>query len=145
MPVRSFGPSTLWATREDVAGSTPIKFGAVQSFTLDHKATTKELQGNGVFADAIGRSKVSVTGKISFGWVHGRVFSDLFFGTALSTGQLTTVNAEAAVVPAGPPCTVVVANAATFVSDNGVSYAATAVPLQQVAAAPVAGQYMVNA
>lgn len=144
MAIRTFGPSTVWATREDVAGSTPIKFGALQSFTLDFKATSKELQGQGVFADAVGRSKIAVTGKISYGWIHGSVFSDLFFGTTLSTGQLTTANAEGAVVPAAAPYQVVVANAANFYSDNGVSYAATGVPLQQVAAAPAVGQYSVN-
>jgi hypothetical protein len=144
MAIRNFGPSTLWATREDIAGGTPIKFGSVQSFTIDHKATTKELQGQGVFADAIGRSKISVTGKIAYGAVHAAVFSDLFFGTSLSTGQLTTANAEGAVVPAVAPYTYAVANAATFFSDKGVSYAATGVPMQQVPAAPTVGQYMVN-
>lgn len=144
MPVRSFGPSTVWAGRTDIANSTPVKFGAMQNLTLSYKGTLKKLMGQGQFAEAFGRSEVAVSGKISYGHFQGGVFGSLFFGNAMAAGMLNTVQAEAAVIPAEAPYTVIAAQAASFFSDNGVSYAATAVPLQQVASAPAVGQYAVN-
>jgi hypothetical protein len=58
-------------------------------------------------------------------------------------GQVATSFAEAGTVAASSPYNVTVANAATFVDDDGVLYAASGLPLTKVGSAPGAGQYSV--
>jgi hypothetical protein len=143
MALYTFGSGALFAVRGDVANSTPVKFGALQEASVEFAASSKELYGQYQFPLAVARGKAKITGKAKFGQIQGRAFFDLFFGQPASTGQTTLANAEAQSVPASGPYTVQVTNHATFVGDLGVVYAATGLPLVQVASSPAAGQYTV--
>jgi hypothetical protein len=143
MALYTFGTGTLYGVRSDIANATPVKFGALQEASVDFAATNKELYGQYQFPLAVARGKAKITGKAKFGQIQGRAFFDLFFGQGASTGQTTLANAEAQNVPASSPYTVQVTNHATYVADLGVVYAATGLPLVQVASAPAQGQYAV--
>src|SRR6185503_9658169 len=88
-----------------------------------------------------------VTGKAKFARIFGAIFGDLFFGQTPATGQLTVSESEAATVPASTPYTVTVANAASYVDDLGVFYAAgvnAGNRFTRVTTPAAAGQYSVN-
>jgi uncharacterized protein YaiE (UPF0345 family) len=70
--------------------------------------------------------------------------ASLFFGIAPSAGELLTSYGEAHSVPATSTYTVTATNAATYVDDGGVIYAATGLPLTRVTSVSAAGQYSVN-
>lgn len=145
MAIYTFGSGTLWGTRTDIANATPIKFGALHDVSLDFSAISKHLFGQYQFPLAVARGTGKITGKCKFAQVQGRAFADLFFGSTLSSGQTTTANAEAWAVPSSSPYTATVNNAASFVQDLGVIYAATGLALVKVASAPTQGQYAVSA
>jgi len=141
----SFGSGVLLGSRTDIANSTPINFGLVQEVTVEETATIKELTGQFQRPVAIARGTIKTTGKAKVARVSGLAFANLFYGVAPSTGQLATSFAEAGAVAATAPFTFVVANAAAFVDDEGVLYAATGLPLTKVASAPGVGQYSIAA
>jgi len=144
MALYTFGSGALFAVRGDVANSTPVKFGALQEASVEFSASSKELYGQYQFPLAVARGKAKITGKAKFGQIQGRAFFDLFFGQSPSVGQTTLANAEGQSVPTGGgPYTVQVTNHAAYVGDLGAVYAATGLPLVQVASAPSAGQYAV--
>jgi len=72
--------------------------------------------------------------------------SNLFFSDPVTTGILLMAYREPGAVPPTTTYTITVVNAAHFVTDYGVSYAATGVPLQDVGAGSLtaAGQYKVD-
>lgn len=144
MAVRSFGSGLLFATN-NVAGSTPIQFGTLQDVQLDVSRTLKELYGQNQFALAIAAAQMKITGKAKVGQVNGRLYNDLFFGGTTATGQTLMVYQEPGTIPAATTYTVTVANAASWVADEGVLYAATGIPFAKVASAPTIGQYSVAA
>src|SRR5215469_10384278 len=141
----SFGSGVLLGQRTDIANATPINFGLVQEVQLDLQFTAKELYGQFQFPLAIARGQGKASGKAKMAQVSGLAFNNLFFGTTISAGQLTTSFGEAQSVPASSPFTVTVANASTWQDDYGVVYAATGLPLAKVASGPTAGQYSVAA
>jgi hypothetical protein len=142
----AFAAGYLFGLRNDVANATPVRFGALQEVQIDIQYTLKELYGQNAFPLAIARGQGKIQGKAKFAQINGLAFNNLFFGQAQSAGQQATSVLEAATVPAVTPFTVTVANAASFVADLGVAYAATGVPLAKVTGAPsAAGQYSVNA
>ena len=141
----SFGSGVLFGTRTDVAGATPVNFGLVQEVTIEETAGIKELYGQGQRPVAIARGTIKTTGKAKMARISGLALASLFYGVTPQAGQIATAFAEAAAVPAATPFTVSAANAATFVADHGVIYAATGLPLTLVAAMPTAGQYSVAA
>lgn len=145
MSLFTFGPGTLWGIRQDVANSTPVKFGGFQGVDINLEASNKELYGQYQFPLAVARGTGKISGKIKAAGIQGRIFSDLYFGVALSSGQTTTANGEAATIPSASSYTVTVANAATFVADLGVVAADTGLPLVKVSSAPATGQYSVDA
>ncbi len=145
MAVYSFGSGTLFGTRTDVANATPIKFGALQDVSIEFNFSLKELYGQFQFPLAVGRGTGKVQGKAKFAQINGLTFNMLFFGQSQSTGQLQTALNEAQFVPAATPFTVAVTNAATFVTDLGVSFAATGLSFAKVASSPSEGQYAVSA
>ena len=141
-----FGAGSFWGIQSGNANPTPNRFGALQSCDVSFDATVKELFGSYQLPLAIGRGTMKVTGKASAGQFQGRVLSDLFFGISKSVGQTLVADNEAGLIPATPgPYTVTVANSAGWVTDLGVKYAATGLPLTRVASAPAAGQYSVAA
>ena len=87
-----------------------------------------------------------MTGKAKAARISALAMGNLFYGGVQpQAGQIATAFAEASSVPTATPYTATAANAATFVADCGVIYAATGLPLQQTAAAPAVGQYTVAA
>jgi len=144
MAIYSFGSGTLWGVRTDTANATPIKFGTLHDVNLEFSATAKQLFGQYQFPVAVARGTSKITGKAKFAQVQGRAFADLFFGSALQSGQITTANNEAAAVPATGPYAATVANAAAFLQDFGVIAAATGLPFVKVASSPSQGEYCVS-
>lgn len=140
----SFGSGVLLGTRTDVPNATPVNFGLVQEVTIEEAATIKELTGQFQRPVAIARGTIKTTGKAKVARISGLAFANLFYGVNPSPGQLATSFAEAGAVPAQSPFTYTVTNAATFAEDDGVLYAATGLPLTQVASSPAAGQYSVS-
>ena len=139
----SFGSGVLLGTRTDIANATPVNFGLVQEVTIEETATIKELHGQFQRPVAIARGTVKTTGKAKVARISGMAFATLFYGVTPTAGQLATSFAEAGTVAATTPFTFAVANAATFVDDDGVLYATTGLPLTKVSSAPGAGQYSV--
>ena len=137
----AFGSGVLLGTRTDVANATPVNFGLVQEVQLDLQFTAKELYGQFQFPVAIARGQGKATGKAKMAQISGLAFNNLFFGSALASGQLATSFGEAGTVPGTGPFTVTVANAAAWQDDYGVVFGATGLPLSKVTSAPAAGQY----
>jgi hypothetical protein len=143
----AFGAGALWGNRTDVTGSGigPDQFGILQDVQIDWDWTTKELWGQ--FPVDIARGQGKITGKAKFARIFGAIFGDLFFGQTPAAGQLTVSENEAATVPASTPYTVTSANAANYVDDLGVFYAAGASAgnrFTRVTTPSAAGQYSVN-
>lgn len=145
MSILSFGSGTLVGVRTDVANATPVKFGALQDVSVEFSASIKELYGGSQFPIAVARGTGKINCKAKLGQIMGGVFSDLFFGTTMATGQLAFVHDEAGAVPAASTYIVTVANSATWVEDLGVINATTGLPMKKVASAPATGQYSVVA
>jgi hypothetical protein len=140
----SFGSGVLLGTRTDVPNATPVNFGLVQEVTIEETATIKELTGQFQRPVAIARGTIKTTGKAKVARISGLAFGSLFYGVTPSPGQIATSFAEAGTVAATTPFTYTVANAATFVDDNGVLYATAGLPLTQVASSPAEGQYSIS-
>lgn len=145
----AFGAGALWGNRTDVTGSGigPDQFGILQDVQIDWDWTTKELWGQFQFPVDIARGQGKITGKAKFARIFGAIFGDLFFGQTPAVGQLTVSENEAATVPASTPYTVTSANAANYVDDLGVFYAAGASAgnrVTRVTTPSAAGQYSVN-
>lgn len=136
-----FGSGVLIGTP---TGGSPINFGLAQEVTLDVTTTTKALYGQNNFPVAIGSGTRKMSGKAKLARISGVALGSLFFGVSPSTGSTLTQYGEAQTVAATTPWQVTVTNAATFVQDLGVVYAATGLPLKWVASAPSTGQYTVN-
>lgn len=141
----SFGSGVLIGTRSDIANATPVNFGLVQEVTIDQSASVKEIYGQFQYPLAGARGTVKTTGKAKVARISGLAFANLYYGISPGAGQLATAFAEAGSVPASSPYTVTVANAANFIDDDGVIYAATGLPLTKVASSPADGQYSVAA
>lgn len=141
----SFGSGVLIGTRTDIDNGTPINFGLVQEVTLDESASLKELFGQYQRPLAIARGTIKTTGKAKVARISGLAFANLYYGVTPAAGETATSFAEAGTIASSSPYLVTVANAATFVADQGVVYAASGLPLTKVASSPAAGQYSVAA
>ncbi len=141
----TFGSGVLLGTRTDVANATPVNFGLVQEVTIEESATVKEVYGQFQYPLVGARGTIKTTGKAKVARISGLAFANLFYGVTPTAGQLATAFAEAGTVPASSSYTVTVANSATFVDDDGVTYATTGSPLTKVASSPTSGQYSVAA
>jgi hypothetical protein len=142
----SFGAGRLFGTRTDIAGiQTPLEFGVLQDVALDFSYTMKPLMGSNQFAVFTARGEGKITAKAKMGIMSGDLIGQLFFGLVPTAGQSTLKTAFAAVVPTTPfQITIVPPLSGTFAVDEGVTYAATGLPLTEVASAPAVGQYSVN-
>ncbi|WP_020177056.1 hypothetical protein [Methyloferula stellata] len=141
----TFGSGILIGTRTDIAEATPVNFGLVQEVTIEESASVKEVYGQYQYPLVAARGTVKTTGKAKVARISGLAFANLFYGVTPSSGQLATSFAEAGSVPASSPYTVTVVNSATAADDDGVTYAATGLPLTKVASSPASGQYSVAA
>jgi hypothetical protein len=125
-------------------GGSPINFGLAQEVSLSIATSTKPLYGQYNFPVAVGAGTRKMTGKAKMARISGQALGSLFFGIAPSVGGAITQFGEAASVPGSSPYTST-SFRTTFVADQGVVYAASALPLKQVASAPATGQYSVAA
>jgi hypothetical protein len=137
-----FGSGVLIGTP---SGGSPINFGLAQEVTLNVATTTKALYGQNNFPVAIGSGTRKMTGKAKLARISGQALGSLFFGVSPSIGGVQTQFGEATSVPAVSPFTYSTTFHNNFVTDQGVVYAASGLPLKAVASAPAAGQYSVNA
>jgi hypothetical protein len=145
MALRSFGSGLLFATPTNGSSSSPVQFGTLQDVSLDLSRATKELYGQGQFAEAVGAAQMKITGKAKFGRVSGALYNSLFFGATLATGITVVAYNEPGTIPASTPFTVTVVNSVTWTEDLGVIDGTTGKLLTQVASGPTTGQYSVSA
>jgi hypothetical protein len=140
-----FGSGAGYMVSNIGATPTPVQLGVLQSASVDFKASTKSLFGTNQLPVAVARGTVAVSGKASIAQMKGRLLSDIFFGDGLVAGQLLlTLPAEADTIPSESTYTITVSNAETFVTDYGVMYGATGIPLTRVASVSAAGTYSVD-
>jgi len=137
----AFGSGSWWGV-ESGANPTAVKFGVLQDGSVDFASSIKSLFGGSKYAVAVGQGTTKISWKAKFAQLSGRVVNSLFFGGTKSVGSTLVAEAEAGSIPA-TPFAVTVANAATWVTDLGVRFALTGLPLTRVAAAPATGQYSV--
>jgi hypothetical protein len=136
-----FGSGVLIGTPQ---GGTPINFGLAQEISLNVSTSTKALFGQYNFPVAIGSGTRKMTGKAKLARISGQALGTLFFGVSPSVGGAQTQFGEATAVPSSSPYAYTTTFHSTFAADQGVVYAASALPLKQVAANPATGQYSVS-
>lgn len=139
--VAAFGPGALYVTRTDIANSTPVNIGYAQELTVDLNYNFKELFGQNQFPLVTARSTAKASGKIKAATISGLAWNTVFFGQSFAPGALLAALGEAGSVPAESTYTITVSHSADYVSDLGVLFANTGLPLIKVASAPAAGQY----
>ncbi|WP_310613736.1 hypothetical protein [Limnohabitans sp.] len=148
-----FGTGTLWGTATSdalgntIANPTPIKFGVLQDTGFSFERDLKMLYGQQAFAVAVAGGKMKLSIKAKLAQISGRIYNDLFFGQALSTGTLTAVQEDltGAAIPASPnTLTVTPPSSGTYARNLGV-LDSNGLPMQVVASAPATGQYSVSA
>ena len=142
----SFGPGVMWGERIDAMGSGigPRQFGLMQDVDITYTWTSKELYGQEQFPAALARGQGKITGKAKLARINVLLYSDIFFGLTSQAGQQTVSQYEPATIPAVPPFNVVAANAATFMYDLGVYYAASSDAFNRVTTPVNPGEYTVN-
>ena len=129
----------------NVSNPTPMRAVLPQDMSIDFKQATKELYGENKFAAAVAAGELSVTGKVSMGATNARIFADLLFQDAGSTGQILEADKEDATIPATSPYTVTVVNSAHWTTDLGVISAVDGTVYTRVATSPTTGEYTVSA
>lgn len=132
-PLAAFGPGIAIVRRLDLTNGPIINIGYANEMQIDFSGTTKELFGQNQLPIAAARGTVKITGKIKAATLSGLAFNHAFFGQGFTSGGIIWNIAEPQVVPT-TPFTITVTNAATFDADLGVTYVATALPLQRVTA-----------
>jgi hypothetical protein len=141
----AFGAGVMIGTRTDLSGvQTPYRFGVLQDASLDFSADVKELWGQGRYAVALAPGKTKVSVKAKFAEINGAAYNAFYFGATTATTQTLFADSEAGTVPASSTYTVTVSNAASFLQDQGVYYAATGQRLAAGSAAAT-GVYTVAA
>jgi hypothetical protein len=139
---KQFGTGAVYNITDDNAPGSEM-LAILQEASLNAKATTKDLFGQGLLPVDSGDSNVEVSGKAKLAALSLGVLQ-LVLGGDISTGMKAAID-ENAVIPANPgPYTIAVAHAADFDADGGVIFKVTGKRLQRVAAAPATGEYSVN-
>jgi hypothetical protein len=100
VPFAVFGPGSLYVTRNDIAGQTPVNIGYAQEFSYDESAEAKELYGQNQYPLVIARGTIKATGKMKAATVSGLALNAAFNGQSFQTGQLLLAQAEPQTVPA---------------------------------------------
>jgi hypothetical protein len=137
-----FGSGVLIGTPQ---GGSPVNFGLVQEVALNISTSTKALFGQYNFPVAIGSGVRKMSGKAKMARISGQALGALFFGVTPAIGGVLTQFGETTSVPSASPYTYSTTNHASFIADQGVVYAASGLPLKQVASNPATGQYTVSA
>jgi len=119
----NFGAGALFGTRNDITGQTPVRFGALQDITADLSFSDKPLLGTNQFPILVARGEAKWSIKAKAAVISAKLFNSIFFGQALTTGQIAAAVDEVHVVPSSSPYTVSPTNQSTFAGDQGVTYA----------------------
>lgn len=90
----SFGSGIMYAIRTDLAGQTPIRFGAMQDVSIEFDGELKELYAQNQFAIDAARGKVKIKGKSKLAQISALAFNTLFFGGTLTSGQVISAYNE---------------------------------------------------
>jgi hypothetical protein len=122
---------------------TPYKFPVLQEASVEFKADLKKLFGTSQFPVAKARGKIDVSCKAKIAAFNPDFMNQMYFGQASAPG-VTQMNVEEVHPIPATPFQVTVTNAVHFVTDYGVTFQATGVPLTKVPSAPTTGQYSVN-
>lgn len=141
--MRFFGSGNLIGTPAG-ANPTPLMFGILQECSLDFSFTIKELYGQNQFPVDIGRGTAKITGKAKQGDLDADIMGQLFFNETVTTGQLLAAINEPGAIPGSVSYEITVANAGTFLNDEGVYFAATGTRLKRVGSGVTAGEYIVD-
>jgi hypothetical protein len=146
--MKIFGTGTLYgvpltdATGAAIANPTPIQIGVLQECQGELSFDEKTLYGAYQFPVAFGRGKGKFQFKAKAADFSAAALGMLFFGQAPTAGIRAVVDNFSAAVPTTPfQITIVPPSSGTFVTDLGVKYSLTGVPLTRVASAPTVGQY----
>ena len=150
-----FGTGTLWGTAtSDALGNTianpsPVKFGILQDTGFSFERDLKMLYGQQAFAVAVAGGKMKLSIKAKLAQISGRIYNDLFFGQALSTGTLTAVQEDltGTAIPSTPgnSITLTPPSSGSFARNLGV-LDSNGLPMQLVSSMPaLSGQYSVSA
>ena len=140
-----FGAGSLYGV-PTTTGSTPAKFGGLQEVSFDFTFSVKELYGQYQFPLCVARGTAKVSAKAKQANIQALMFNQIFFGQTLTpaASKILAVD-EPGTVPASVAYTVSVSNSTRWVTDLGVTYAATGLPLTAVTTPSAAGQYSVAA
>ncbi len=144
-PIALFGPGILCVRRIDIPNQGSINIGKAQEFSINLKASSKELYGQNQLPDLVARGTIKATGKIKAARLSALAMNAAFFGQTLVSGGFSWNINEAHNVAAATPFIITATNSETFDQDLGVTYALTGQPLVLVASAPAVGQYSVAA
>jgi hypothetical protein len=106
VPMAIFGPGTLYITRNDIAGQTPVNIGYAQEFSYDESAESKELYGQNQYPLVIARGTIKASGKMKAATVSGLALNAVFNGASFAGGQIAMAQAEAQTPTAGTTKTV---------------------------------------
>ena len=139
-----FGPGTIYALPSG-ANATPRRIGAIQDFSMDVSASVKELFGQYQFPLLVQRGTMKITGKIKAAQISAKAFNDVYFGQTVVGGTVSTAIDEARTVPGSSTYTLTATHATGFLTDLGVTYATTGLPLTKGATATAKGVYCVDA
>ena len=94
-----FGPGSLYITRTDIVGATPINVGFAQSLSLDEAGDTKQLYGEKQYALAAARGTIKATGKFVSAELSGLALNAAFHGDVFTTGQTKMARGESHIIP----------------------------------------------
>jgi len=144
-PQYRFGAGQFWCkpnAGDLVANPTPIRLATLQEVSMEFSAEMKELYGENQYPETVAIGKRKIQGKAKIGrWNTTALNQMMFSGTQSAGMDIVNVN-ESSAIP-GTPFHVIVANAAHFVEDLGVTYQ-NGTPFIRVASGPAVGQYSVD-
>lgn len=128
----TFGAGRVFMT-SNVTNPTPARALVPQGQSIDVKRKTESLFGENQLAEEVGAGEMEITGKVEFGKINPRIFSDMIFGDGSAVGSYLEADKEAGTVPASVAYTITVVNGATFKYDLGVVNATTGAIYSRVA------------
>ena len=139
-----FAVPTIDITGVAITTPTPVQFGIIQDVSLEFTRGNKELYGQYAFPAAVGAGTGKMNGKAKYGLINGALLN-MMFGATPATGERKVIRDEVGTVPGSSSYIITTAQNATWVTDLGVKYALTGLPLARGVTASAAGIYSVAA
>jgi len=141
-----FGSGILTGIRNDSSGTyTPIRFGALQSVSVEWNGDIKELYSTGQFPIDTARGKTKIQGKAKVAEIKAAMYNDLFFGQTVAGGQLKYAFNESSTLGTGAASYTVTNSGSTPLVDQGVFLGTNGNQFAAVSSSPGSGQYTFNA